>query len=142
MSQTVVLDVEMRSPIERVWRALTDAETLSKWMMFTAHDFKPEVGHAFQFQHDAGGWSIVIDCEVTEVDEPHRLAYTWVTEGQGGQPHATLVTWTLTSTGERSTALHFEQRGFRIGAKQEIGGARASWKSMLGQLREVVAASS
>lgn len=140
MSETVVLDVEMQSPIERVWHALTDAETLSKWMMFTAHGFKPEVGHAFQLQHDAGGWKIVIDCEVTEVDEPNRLAYTWVTDGQGGERHSTVVTWTLTDAGAGVTKLHLEQSGFRPDARQEIGGARASWKSMLDQLREVVAA--
>ncbi|HWV24342.1 MAG TPA: SRPBCC domain-containing protein [Thermomicrobiales bacterium] len=135
MSETVVLDVEMKSPIDRVWHALTNAETLSDWMMFSTSDFQPMVGHAFQFTTGSGGWSMTIDCEVTEVDEPNRLAYTWVTEGQGGQPHSTLVTWTLTSAGDGKTQLHLEQSGFRPEAKQEIGGARASWKSMLEQLR-------
>lgn len=138
MSETVVLDVEIRSPIDRVWHALTDPDTLSKWMMFTTTDFRPVVGHAFHFSMESGGWNIAIECEVTAADEPGRLAYTWKTAGQDGQPHETLVTWTLTSTGERSTSLHFEQSGFRPGAKQEIGGAKASWKAMLDQLDALV----
>jgi uncharacterized protein YndB with AHSA1/START domain len=138
MSESVVLDVELRSPIERVWRALTDPATLSEWMMFTTNDFKPVVGHSFQFQ-GTSGWSVAIDCEVTEVDEPNRLAYTWVTEGQGGHPHSTVVTWTLTETDGGVTQLHLEQNGFRPDAKQEIGGARASWKGMLNQLNTLLA---
>ncbi|MDQ3613905.1 MAG: SRPBCC domain-containing protein, partial [Chloroflexota bacterium] len=95
MSETVALDVELKSPIDRVWRALTDSATLSKWMMFKTNDFRPVVGHAFQFR-EAPGYDGVIDCEVTEVDEPHRLSYTWVTAGQDDLPHSTVVTWTLT----------------------------------------------
>jgi len=138
MSESVVLDVEMKSPIDRVWHALTDPETLSEWMMFTASDFRPVVGHAFQFSMESGGWRIVIDCEVTEADAPNRLAYTWVTAGQDGQPHETVVTWTLTRNGDTATQLHLEQSGFRPEANQEIGGAKASWKAMLDQLSTLV----
>jgi uncharacterized protein YndB with AHSA1/START domain len=138
MSQAVILDAEMQSPIERVWAALTDSETLSKWMMFKTNDFRPEVGHTFQFR-DAPYFDGVIDCEVTEVDEPNRLAYTWTTEGVGGEPHSTVVTWTLTE-GDGVTQVHFEQSGFRPEAKQEIGGAKASWKMMLDALQEELAA--
>jgi uncharacterized protein YndB with AHSA1/START domain len=134
MSETVILDAEMQSPIGRVWQALTDSETLSKWMMFKTNDFKPVVGHTFQFR-DAPYFDGVIDCEVTEVDEPNRLAYTWTTAGVDGQPHSTVVTWTL-SEADGMTQVHFEQSGFRPEAKQEIGGAKASWKMMLEALKE------
>jgi uncharacterized protein YndB with AHSA1/START domain len=136
MSETVVLDVEMQSPIDRVWNALTDSETLSRWMMFKTNDFKPVVGHTFQFR-DAPYFDGVIDCEVTEVDEPNRLSYTWKTEGVGGQPHATVVTWTLEDAGG-VTKLHLEQSGFKADAKQEIGGAKAGWKAQLDELQEVL----
>ena len=139
MSDTVVLDVEVKSPIDRVWHALTDPATLSEWMMFTTTDFKPVVGHPFQFQRTSG-WSVTIDCQVTDVEKPHRLAYTWTTNGQDSQPHSTIVTWTLTQNGDDVTQVHLEQRGFRVGAKQEIGGARAGWKGMLEQLQNLVAA--
>jgi uncharacterized protein YndB with AHSA1/START domain len=141
MNETVAvdLDVEMQSPIERVWNALTDPATLSRWMMFKTNDFQPVVGHTFQFR-DAPGFPGAIDCKVTEVDEPNRLSYTWTTEGQGGVPHATVVSWTLTDAGDGATRLHLEQSGFRPGAKQEIGGAKYSWEMMLDQLQEEISA--
>lgn len=134
MSESVVLDVEMKSSIDRVWVALTDPDTLSRWMLFKTNDFKPVVGHAFQFR-DSPGWDGVVDCEVTEVDEPHRLAYTWATGGQDGQQHTTVVTWTLTEAEGGVTQVHLEQSGFRSEAKQEIGGARYGWMAMLDQLQ-------
>jgi uncharacterized protein YndB with AHSA1/START domain len=139
-SKTVAvnLDVEMQSPIEKVWHALTDSATLSKWMLFKTNDFKPEVGHRFQFK-DAPYYDGIIDCEVTEVDEPNRLSYTWSTEGVDGQPHTTVVTWTLEEA-NGVTQVHFEQSGFRPEAKQEFGGAKASWKMMLDALKEEVGA--
>ena len=137
MSETVVLDVELKSPIERVWNALTDSATLSRWMLFKSNDFRPVVGHTFQFR-DAPGFEGAIDCEVTEVDEPHRLSYRWVTAGQDDQPHSTVVTWTLTEADDGVTQLHLEQSGFRSEAKQEIGGARYGWMSMLDELQNVL----
>jgi uncharacterized protein YndB with AHSA1/START domain len=137
MSETVVLDYEMKSPIDRVWRALTDSATLSKGMMFTTNDFEPVVGHTFQFR-DAPGYDGVIDCEVTDVDEPHRLVYTWAAPGQDGQPHSTVVSWALAETESGVTHLHLEQSGFDPEAKQEIGGARYGWMSMLDQLQDLL----
>jgi uncharacterized protein YndB with AHSA1/START domain len=139
MSETVVLDVEVKSPIERVWQALTDPATLSRWMLFTSNDFQPVVGHTFQFR-DAPGWEGAVDCEVIEVDEPHRLSYSWATDGARDTPNATVVTWTLAEAEGGVTRLHLEQSGFRSDARQEIGGARYGWTSMLDQLQSLLAA--
>jgi uncharacterized protein YndB with AHSA1/START domain len=139
MSETVVLDVEVNSPIERVWNALTDSATLSKWMLFKSNDFQPVVGHAFQFR-ESPGWDGIINCEVLEVDKPHRLSYTWVSDqvGPSNLPQSTVVTWTLTEGERGATRLHLEQSGFRSEAKQEIGGAKYGWKSMLGELQNLL----
>jgi uncharacterized protein YndB with AHSA1/START domain len=137
MSEAVVLDFELKSPIERVWHALTDSATLSKWMMFPVNNFQAVVGHAFQFS-GAPGFDASIDCEVLEVDEPNKLSYTWATMGQGDVPHTTVVSWTLSEAISGVTRLHLEQSGFRTGARQELGGARASWKAMVEQLQEVL----
>ena len=138
MSETVVLDVELKSPIERVWHALTDSATLSKWMLFKSNDFRPVAGHAFQFR-EAPGWTGVVNCEVIEVDKPHRLSYTWVSGGGSNPQHSTVVTWTLTEAEGGVTRLHLEQSGFRSEAKQEIGGAKYGWKNMLDQLQSLLA---
>ena len=138
MSDTVVLDFELKRPIERVWHALTDSATLSKWMLFKSNDFKPVVGHAFQFR-EAPGWTGGVDCEVLEVDKPHRLSYTWVSGGESNLQHSTVVTWTLTEAAGGVTRLRVEQSGFRSEAKQEIGGAKYGWMSMLDQLQSLLA---
>jgi uncharacterized protein YndB with AHSA1/START domain len=138
MSETVELDVELKSPIERVWHALTDSATLSEWMLFKTNDFEPVVGHTFQFR-EAPGFPGAIDCEVIEVDRPNRLSYTWMTGGQGDQPHSTVVTWTLAEADGGVTRLHLEQSGFPVDAKQEIGGARYGWTAMLDQLQSHLA---
>jgi uncharacterized protein YndB with AHSA1/START domain len=139
MTETVELDVELKSPIQRVWNALTDSATLSQWMMFKSNDFKPVVGHTFQFR-DAPGWDGVIDCEVLEVDEPRRLSYSWVSDqaGPSGMQQSTVVTWTLAEAGEGITRLRLEQSGFQSGARQEIGGARYGWTNMLDGLRNLL----
>jgi uncharacterized protein YndB with AHSA1/START domain len=136
MSETVALDFELKSPIARVWHALTDSATLSKWMFFDTEDFQPVVGHTFHFRgKQATGWTTTVDCEVLEVDEPRRLSYTWVIEAY---QHRTTVTWTLTEA-ESGTRLHLEQSGFASEAKQEIGGAKFGWTAQLGQLASLLA---
>lgn len=138
MSETVEMNVELKSPIERVWHALTDSGMLSKWMLFTSNNFEPVVGHAFQLR-DAPGYDGVVECEVIEVEKPHRLSYSWAAPGQDDVPQSTVVTWTLTEAGDGVTQLHLEQSGFRSDAKQEIGGAKYGWTHMLGQLEELLA---
>lgn len=138
MSKSVVLDANLNAPIDKVWSAITTSATLSEWMMFKTNDFKPEVGHTFQFR-DAPGYDGVIDCEVTEVDEPNTLAYTWSTLGQDNQPHNTLVTITLAEADAGGTTLHLVQSGFADDAGQELGGAQYGWQYMLGELEKVLA---
>jgi uncharacterized protein YndB with AHSA1/START domain len=142
MTETVKLDVELNSPIERVWNALTDSETLSKWMMFKSNDFQPVVGHEFRFS-GAQGFAGSIDCKVLEVEKPNRLSYSWVSDtlGPSGLHHSTVVTWTLTESEGGVTRLQLEQSGFQSGGKQEIGGAKYGWKHMLDALEGVLAAS-
>ncbi len=137
--KSVVLDCEFQSAIEKVWFALTDAPTLSKWMLFEADGFQPVAGHKFQFRSAPyGGWDGVVNGDVLEVDAPYRLSYTWI-----GGPEtlmiSTTVTWTLREMRPGATQLHLEQSGFPSGAKQAIGGAQYGWKGMMEQLRTMLA---
>jgi uncharacterized protein YndB with AHSA1/START domain len=95
MKQAVKLDVFYPHPPERVWKALTDRRALATWMMES--DFEPYLGNKFQFRRngkDLTTLEMLIECEVVELDEPKRLAYTW-RESSSSQP--SLVIWTLTS---------------------------------------------
>ncbi|MBY0121650.1 SRPBCC domain-containing protein [Bacillus sp. S/N-304-OC-R1] len=125
----VSLDFQFTSSIDKVWNALTDANTLGKWIM--ANDFKPIVGYKCQFQNPQ--WNLIVDCEVLVVDEPYKLSYTWV-----GGPINTIVTWTLKEE-EGKTYLHLEQTGFDK-EDQAFNGAKYGWANMVGELQKVLEA--
>jgi uncharacterized protein YndB with AHSA1/START domain len=98
------------------------------------NDFKPIVGHKFQFRTEPSQWwDGIVNCEVLEVDEPHRLSYTWV-----GGSESTTVTWTLKQAADGTTHLHLDQTGFS-GEEQAFNGAIYGWQRMTNQLEKVVA---
>ncbi len=55
-------------PVERVWRAISDPAELERWFPAAA-DWTPATGETFEAYGATG--------EVTEVDAPHRLAWTF-----------------------------------------------------------------
>lgn len=106
MLQTVKTEVFYPHPPQYVWQVLTDRKALAAWLM--ENDFEPRVGHKFRFQtHSLPGLEEIIDCEVLELNEPKRLAYTWQ-DSLMCQP--SIVTWTLTPV-EGGTRLQLEHRG-------------------------------
>ncbi|MFL2132826.1 metalloregulator ArsR/SmtB family transcription factor [Desemzia sp. FAM 24101] len=123
MTADVTLDFQLTSPIEVVWSALTNSDMLAQWIW--DNNFKPVEGQEFQFRSEPNEyWDGIVNGEVIEVNEPHKLSYTWASAGE-----TTTVTWTLTAN-EEGTALHFEQTGFSEetkAAKGAIEGAKYSW---------------
>lgn len=98
-----------RTP-ERVWKALTDADEVSRWLLPVSEDIVPKVGHRFTFT-DPGGHPV--SCEVVEAIPARRLAYTW--QATPDAP-STLVTWTLhpLETGTELTLEHIGQPAFGL----------------------------
>jgi uncharacterized protein YndB with AHSA1/START domain len=109
VTRTLKFEVILPHSPNRVWRALTDSRALSEWLM--PNDFEPRLGHKFQFRtKPAPGFDGIVHCEVTALEEPRRLAYSW----RGG-PLDTVVTWTLepVAEGTRLRLEHGEFRGFK-----------------------------
>ena len=96
-------------PIEAVWEALTNSEALGEWLM--PNNFEPIVGHRFQFQAEPGlGFDGRVECEVIEVDAPHKLSISW----SGGPVKDTRVSFVLQSIQDgQGTDLHFLHNGFK-----------------------------
>jgi len=136
MKADVSLDYQFTSSIEKVWSALTDSDTLEKWIW--KNDFKPIVGHKFQFRAEPNEWwDGIVNCEVLVVDEPHTLSYTWASAGE-----ITTVTWTLTQGEDGTTNLHLDQSGFSEATKARQGaieGAKYAWINNGIQLEKVLA---
>lgn len=139
MSLTLELDFQYTTTIEKLWAALTDSNKLAKWVVNNQtgvpmeNDFKPIVGHRFQFRTQPSEyWDGIVDGEVLIVDEPNRLSYTW---GSGDEKHT--VTWTLQDLGDGKVNLHLEQTG--ISNEPARNGAKYGWSNwcrLLGKLLE------
>ena len=99
-------------PAAILWRALTDSELLSAWLM--PNDFRPEVGHRFTMTTDpAPLFDGTVHLEVLEIDPPHRMCWSW----KGG-PVDTTVTFSVTELGPRSCRFEFVQEDFQgLGAE-------------------------
>ncbi len=92
-------------PPELVWFAITDRDALAEWLM--PNDFKPEVGHSFEFRtKPAPGFDGIVRCRVLEVEPPTRLSYTWV-----GSMINTVLTFNLEAV-PGGTRLHLKQTGY------------------------------
>lgn len=131
MSKTVSMEVELKSPIDRVWRVLTEAAALNPWTLFTVSGFEPTVGHTFRLRRPARDGTGLSSAR--EVRRPQRLSYTWVGGPEGMVVHTT-VTWSLQEPSPGVAQLRLEQRGFESTATQAVGGAQSGWVRMLEQL--------
>lgn len=130
MSLELTMDFQFKTTVEKLWSALTESGKLAKWI--TENNFKPEVGHHFQFRLPAfNGWDGIIDGEVLLVEPPNRLSYTWAV---GEEKHT--VTWTLQDMGDGKINLHHEQTG--ISNAQGLEGARYGWSNWYGELTKVL----
>ncbi len=96
-----------------VWDYLTQPELIAKWLM--ANDFKPVVGHTFQFATNPIP-SLQLDgkfyCEVLEIEPLKKLSYSWKGgSGNGIITLDTIVTWSLEPK-EGGTMLYLVHAGF------------------------------
>jgi uncharacterized protein YndB with AHSA1/START domain len=71
IKQTVLFN----APIQKVWDAVSTSDGISSWFM--PNDFEPEVGHGFHIQSPFGP----SPCKVLEIDPPHKLSFSWDTDG-------------------------------------------------------------
>ena len=61
-TRSVVVEEDLPFPTQKVWRALTEPHLIEEWLMKS--DFKPAVGHRFNFRADWGA----VDCEVLTIE--------------------------------------------------------------------------
>jgi len=98
------------------------------------------VGNSFTFRMEPSQWwDGIVHCEVLELEREKRLSYTW-RSGPESSPLDTVVTWTLTPTGQ-GTRLTLEHTGFVPKNKFAFQGAEQGWQRNVGErLRQVLAA--
>ncbi len=83
-----VIERVLNAPVERVWKAITDADDMKQWY-FDIPGFKPEVGFEFSFTGGNEGRTFVHLCTVTEVVPNQKLTHSWRYEGYEGNSFVT-----------------------------------------------------
>jgi uncharacterized protein YndB with AHSA1/START domain len=100
-------------PASAVWEYLTIPELLEKWLM--KNDFKPAVGHEFQFRTNPIpklNFDGICYCVVLEIVPLKKLSYSWKGgPGDGEITLDTIVAWTLESD-DKGTTLYLTHSGF------------------------------
>jgi uncharacterized protein YndB with AHSA1/START domain len=140
MTKVIRHQFSFSHPIETVWDYLTDSELLSSWLM--KNDFKPVVGHEFQFKTGpipALNFDGVFYCKVLEIVPFRHLSYSWNSgPGEGSIDLESVVNWTLEPT-ESGTDLLLEHSGF---AKKEnlamYNGLLVGWVEKLEKIAKLL----
>src|SRR5258708_5858013 len=141
-TRDIVVEDVVPQPPEKVWKALTTAELIGRWLM--PNDFEPVVGKRFTFKtKPMGGWDGVVHCQVLEVVRQRRLVYSWTggsdTNPKYGSRLDRIVTWTLQpeGLGTRGRLVH---GGFRSPDNEPACDAMGpGWGRITGRIGEVAA---
>lgn len=133
-SDTLSLEVELKHPPAKVWRALTEPALLAEWLLPIVGDqLALEPGAAFTLKTQPyPGWDGTVNCRMLEIEPQRKLRYAWTVPFLD-----TEVTFTLTPTAA-GTHLSIVQSGFKSDQKRELGGARYGWTMMSEKLVDLL----
>jgi uncharacterized protein YndB with AHSA1/START domain len=105
-TQPVIIERTYNTPVDKVWKALTDRDQMKQWY-FDIAAFKPEVGFEFTFNGGKDDKVYVHLCKVTEVIPGNKLKHSWAYKGYDG---ISFVTWEL-SEEDNSTRVKLTHEG-------------------------------
>lgn len=141
-TRDIVIEEVLPHAPDVIWKALTTAELIGRWLM--PNDFEPIVGKQFTFQaRPMGDWDGVVRCEVLEVVPNERLVYSWrggsdANDGYGARLDS-VVTWTLAAVAG-GTRLRLVHSGFRSPQNDFAFDAMSGgWASIMQRIRQVAA---
>ena len=118
-TREIVVDEVFPHRPEILWKTLTSAELMGRWLGMQPTGYEAVVGNRFTYQTTpAPAWDGVIRCRVLEVIPNERLVYSWQggddsNNGQYGSRLDTVVTFTLTKVGV-GTRLRLVHSGFEL----------------------------
>ncbi len=125
---------------QTVWRALTDPDQVSRWMVGTQVSSDWQVGSPITWRGEMDGRSYEDKGEILAVDEPTRLSMTHYSPlmGQADEPqNYHTVTYDLAPEGD-GTVVALSQDGNDSAEQAEQ--FSANWQSMLDALKSTVEA--
>lgn len=151
---SIIAEIFIAAPPERVFQALTDPQQLQLWwgqkglyrITESQSDLRPG-GKWWSVGAGADGRAFRVDGEYLEVDPPRRLVQTWI--ASWGKPVTTVVRWELEPrdvhglqhSGPRKvgtgTLVKMRHEGF-AGQPEEAKGHYQGWIHVLGWMQAFV----
>ncbi|MDN5288042.1 MAG: hypothetical protein JWR38_4316 [Mucilaginibacter sp.] len=121
-----VIEQVYDAPIQKIWRALTDQNSMREWYFPALRQFEPVVGFEFVFADDGSAYQK--EWRVTKVVAGRLLVHSWTYKGYPGSSEVTFELFEqgsktrlkLTHTGLASfpSDPHFARHRFEDGWKQ------------------------
>jgi uncharacterized protein YndB with AHSA1/START domain len=142
---SVVVEIEIAAPPERVFSAITDAKQMKQWWISpvcesTFWEMDARVGGKWGFSTTPATKSIngvnEFNCrgEILELDPPRLLVYTWVANWNDKPDFRTVVRWELTPspTGTRLKVTHSGLADQKVARELYQGG----WPGVVDSLKK------
>ena len=142
---SIVTQIEIAAPPERVFQALTDAQQLKRWFgspECPAKVWEMDAGPGGHYRYVTEKGAVVVnnvsefEChgEIVEYDPPRVLAYTWIANWHDDLTRRTIVRWELTpkSTGTLVKVTHSGLTQLPIARRDYAGG----WPGVLEMLKK------
>jgi uncharacterized protein YndB with AHSA1/START domain len=143
---TIVSEIEISAPPDRVFKALSDASQLHHWFgsptcALKSWTMDARVGGHYGYTQ-AGSNEVngvrTFEChgEITECDPPRLLAYTWIANWHDHTDASTLVRWELTPRqgGTHVKVTHSGLANLPVAHKDYSGG----WPGVVESLKKFV----
>jgi uncharacterized protein YndB with AHSA1/START domain len=145
---TIVADIQISAPPERVFKALSDAGQLQRWFHGGSEcpvklwKMDARVGGRYSYDTEQGSIEINgvrgFQChgEIVECDPPRVLAYTWIANWHDDPGTSTLVRWELTPKqgGTHVKVTHSGLASLPVARKDYSGG----WPGVVENLKNFV----
>jgi uncharacterized protein YndB with AHSA1/START domain len=112
------------APINKVWEAWTDIEKLKQWsgpegMEIPLFECDFRIGGTYKMVmegnptgSEGGDMRHTVGGKYIEIEEPKKLVYSWLWEGQNPETHTTTITLLFKELGEGKTEFTLIQTGF------------------------------
>jgi uncharacterized protein YndB with AHSA1/START domain len=126
--------IDVDSPVDVVFKALTDEKELVQWMPQAAK-MDARVGGEYEFRYRWAdrGLETVLNGRILELEENKRLSYSWDARTVDNSPRISgaVVTWILDSLPDGKTRVTLIHSGV---GKQFSKDSESGWNYFLGRL--------
>jgi len=143
---TIVAEIQISAPPERVFHAISDADALQSWFGGSPEcpvktwKMEPRLGGRYSYATEKGPIAVngvsEFEChgEILEFDPPRVLAYSWIANWHDDPTSRTLVRWELTSAqgGTHVRVTHSGLASLPVARKDYAGG----WPGVVEQLKK------